>query len=94
MRYRPDKHHLPIYDRSGILLVNKPKDWTSSDNGFFEADELFLLAPHQMRRGKMHPLRQVHQGLPNGCGSQPQYAKPKERHRVHSLPKMQESLSC
>ena len=31
MRYRPDKHHLPIYDRSGILLVNKPKDWTSHD---------------------------------------------------------------
>lgn len=31
MRYRPDKHHLPIYDRSGVLLVNKPKDWTSHD---------------------------------------------------------------
>lgn len=31
MRIRPDKHHLPIYDRSGVLLVNKPKDWTSHD---------------------------------------------------------------
>ena len=31
MRIRPEKHHLPIYDRSGILLVNKPKDWTSHD---------------------------------------------------------------
>ncbi len=31
MRIRPDKHHLPIYDRSGVLLGNKPKDWTSHD---------------------------------------------------------------
>ena len=31
MRFRPDKHRLPIYDRSGVLLVNKPKDWTSHD---------------------------------------------------------------
>ena len=31
MRIRPDKPHLPIYDRSGVLLVNKPKDWTSHD---------------------------------------------------------------
>ena len=31
MRIRPDKHRLPIYDRSGVLLVNKPKDWTSHD---------------------------------------------------------------
>ena len=31
MRFRPDKHRLPIYDRSGLLLVNKPKDWTSHD---------------------------------------------------------------
>ena len=31
MRFRPEKHHLPIYDRSGVLLVNKPKDWTSHD---------------------------------------------------------------
>ena len=31
MRNRPDKHRLPIYDRSGVLLINKPKDWTSHD---------------------------------------------------------------
>ena len=31
MRNRPEKHHLPIFDRSGVLLVNKPKDWTSHD---------------------------------------------------------------
>ena len=31
MRFRPDKHRLPVYDRSGVLLVNKPKDWTSHD---------------------------------------------------------------
>ena len=31
MRNRPERHRLPIYDRSGVLLVNKPKDWTSHD---------------------------------------------------------------
>ena len=31
MRNRPERHHLPIYDRSGVLLVNKPRDWTSHD---------------------------------------------------------------
>jgi len=31
MRNRPEKHHLPIFDRSGVLLVNKPRDWTSHD---------------------------------------------------------------
>lgn len=31
MRIRPEKHRLPIYDRSGVLLINKPKDWTSHD---------------------------------------------------------------
>ena len=31
MRNRPEKHRLPIFDRSGVLLVNKPKDWTSHD---------------------------------------------------------------
>ena len=65
-----------------------------SDNGFSEANELFLGTAYQMRQGKMHPLRQVPEGLPNGCGSQPQCAQPKERHRVHPLPKVQESLSC
>ena len=31
MRNRPERHHLPIYDRSGVLLVNKPREWTSHD---------------------------------------------------------------
>ena len=31
MRNRPERHHLPIYDRSGVLLINKPRDWTSHD---------------------------------------------------------------
>ena len=31
MRIRPDKHHLPVYDRSGVLLINKPRGWTSHD---------------------------------------------------------------
>lgn len=31
MRHRPDKHRLPPFERSGVLLVDKPKDWTSHD---------------------------------------------------------------
>ncbi len=31
MRYNPRKHHLPPCNASGILLVDKPRDWTSFD---------------------------------------------------------------
>lgn len=31
MRYNPKKHHLPPFKMDGILLVNKPADWTSFD---------------------------------------------------------------
>lgn len=31
MRNNPNKHRLPPFDRSGILLVNKPAGWTSHD---------------------------------------------------------------
>ncbi len=31
MRHRPDKHRLPPFDRSGVLLVDKPSEWTSHD---------------------------------------------------------------
>lgn len=31
MRYNPDRHHLPPFDTDGILLVDKPKTWTSFD---------------------------------------------------------------
>ena len=31
MRYRPDKHRLPVFTGEGILLVDKPLDWTSFD---------------------------------------------------------------
>lgn len=31
MRHNPDRHRLPAYDKSGILLVNKPSEWTSHD---------------------------------------------------------------
>lgn len=31
MRNRPEKHRLPVYNRSGILLINKPAEWTSHD---------------------------------------------------------------
>ena len=31
MRHRPDKHRLPPFERNGVLLVDKPKDWTSHD---------------------------------------------------------------
>lgn len=31
MRYRPDRHRLPPFETDGILLVDKPKDWTSFD---------------------------------------------------------------
>ncbi len=31
MRHRPDKHRLPPFERSGVLLVDKPKEWTSHD---------------------------------------------------------------
>ncbi|MDD5727170.1 MAG: tRNA pseudouridine(55) synthase TruB [Victivallales bacterium] len=31
MRYRPDKHRLPIFKTDGILLVDKPEGWTSFD---------------------------------------------------------------
>ena len=31
MRNNPARHRLPIFDRSGVLLVNKPTEWTSHD---------------------------------------------------------------
>jgi tRNA pseudouridine55 synthase len=31
MRYNPKKHHLPPFKTSGVLLVDKPADWTSFD---------------------------------------------------------------
>ncbi|MCQ2352167.1 MAG: tRNA pseudouridine(55) synthase TruB [Victivallaceae bacterium] len=31
MRYNPKKHHLPIFEASGILPVDKPAGWTSFD---------------------------------------------------------------
>ncbi len=31
MRNNPNKHRLPPFDKSGILLVNKPAGWTSHD---------------------------------------------------------------
>lgn len=31
MRYNPQKHHLPPFNTSGVLLVDKPKEWTSFD---------------------------------------------------------------
>ena len=31
MRNNPDKHRLPRFEKSGILLVNKPSGWTSHD---------------------------------------------------------------
>lgn len=31
MRYNPKKHRLPAFADSGILLINKPKEWTSFD---------------------------------------------------------------
>ncbi len=31
MRYRPDKHRLPVFESSGILLADKPSGWTSFD---------------------------------------------------------------
>ncbi len=31
MRYRPDKHRLPVFTGEGILLVDKPLTWTSFD---------------------------------------------------------------
>jgi tRNA pseudouridine55 synthase len=31
MRYNPKKHHLPPFQTDGVLLVDKPKGWTSFD---------------------------------------------------------------
>ncbi|WP_419646235.1 tRNA pseudouridine(55) synthase TruB [Victivallis vadensis] len=31
MRYNSRKHHLPPFQTSGVLLVDKPKEWTSFD---------------------------------------------------------------
>ena len=31
MRYNPKKHRLPPFTSSGVLLVDKPKEWTSFD---------------------------------------------------------------
>ena len=38
MKYDPKRHRLPPFTQNGILLVNKPKGWTSHDVvGFFRA---------------------------------------------------------
>ncbi len=31
MRYNPKKHRLPIFNTNGVLLVDKPAEWTSFD---------------------------------------------------------------
>jgi len=31
VRYNPKKHHLPVFSSNGVLLVDKPADWTSFD---------------------------------------------------------------
>ncbi|MBO5763302.1 MAG: tRNA pseudouridine(55) synthase TruB [Lentisphaeria bacterium] len=31
MRYNPKKHHLPIFQSNGVLLIDKPSEWTSFD---------------------------------------------------------------
>lgn len=31
MKYKPEKHRLPVFPHSGILLVDKPREWTSHD---------------------------------------------------------------
>lgn len=31
MRYNPKKHRLPIFGESGVLLIDKPAEWTSFD---------------------------------------------------------------
>ncbi len=31
MRNNPARHRLPVFDRSGVLLINKPAEWTSHD---------------------------------------------------------------
>ncbi|QSH41747.1 tRNA pseudouridine(55) synthase TruB [Lentisphaerota bacterium ZTH] len=31
MRYNPKKHRLPVFKTDGVLLVDKPKEWTSFD---------------------------------------------------------------
>ena len=31
MKHNPKKHHLPPFEKNGILLVNKPVGWTSHD---------------------------------------------------------------
>ncbi len=31
MRYNPKKHRLPVFQTSGVLLVDKPREWTSFD---------------------------------------------------------------
>lgn len=31
MRNNPARHRLPVFDRSGVLLVDKPAEWTSHD---------------------------------------------------------------
>ena len=38
MKHDPGRHRLPPFTQNGILLVNKPKGWTSHDVvGFFRA---------------------------------------------------------
>lgn len=70
-----------------LLQVHLP------DHRLPEADELLLVTAHQVRRGEVHPLRQVPESLPDGGGSQQQFAQAEERHRVHPLPAMQEGVS-
>ncbi len=31
MRYNPSRHRLPVFQTSGVLLVDKPQEWTSFD---------------------------------------------------------------
>ena len=31
MRYKPEKHHLPPFAENGVILINKPREWTSFD---------------------------------------------------------------
>ena len=64
------------------------------DYGLPQADELLLLASHPLRRGQVHPLRQMLESLPNGGRSEQQFTQAEKRYRVHPVSEMQKGMSC
>ena len=78
---------LRVQGQPGVLQVSV------SHHGVSQAHELFFSAARSLRRGEVHPLRQVSAGLPYERGGQQGIPQAEKRDGVHPLLRVHEDLS-